>query len=239
MMYPLLRGLAPVALAGGLLLSGVPADTGLAQEQNAAPSAGSQTPAPPPDGAPPSRAAAPLFDPTARIKYLHDRLRVTPEQEPLWEPVAEAIRQSAQDIVPFLRERFRAKTNGSALDVLHSYEGLGAFQLDRLKAFIAVFEPLYASLSEGQKKIADAILREGPFSMTVGGVPELPAPFGSPLSYQLSAPYYGPWLWSGLNGPLLDHRPGRLPHFRGLVPPVRTGIMAGHVGGVHIGGFRR
>jgi hypothetical protein len=63
---------------------------GLAQEQNAAPSADGQTPpAPPQTGTPGSRDGPPLFDPTARIKYLHDRLRIMPEQEPLWDTVAD------------------------------------------------------------------------------------------------------------------------------------------------------
>ena len=149
----------------------------LAQEQSGGPAAGGQTPpAPPQTGTSGSRDTAALFDPTARIKYLHDRLRITPEQEPLWDTVAQAIRDNARDIVPLIRERFRATTSGSALDVLHSYEALGEAQLDGLKKFIAVFGALYASLSEGQKKIADAILREGPLNAMVSGVPEIPAP---------------------------------------------------------------
>jgi periplasmic protein CpxP/Spy len=83
-----------------------------------------------------------LFDPTARIKYLHDRLRITPEQESLWDTVAQTIRDNARDIVPLLRERFRAKTSGSVLDFLHSYEALGEAQLDSLKKFISVFDAL-------------------------------------------------------------------------------------------------
>jgi hypothetical protein len=150
--------------------------SGLAQEQSAGPPAGGQTsPAPPQAGTSGSRDTPPLFDPTARIKYLHDRLRITLKQEPLWDTVAQTIRDNARDIVPLLRERFRATTSGGALDVLHSYEALGEAQLDGLKKFIAVFGALYASLSEGQKKIADAILREGPLNMMVSGVPEIPA----------------------------------------------------------------
>jgi hypothetical protein len=150
--------------------------SGPAQEQSAGPPAGGQTsPAPPQAGTSGSRDTPPLFDPTARIKYLHDRLRITLKQEPLWDTVAQTIRDNARDIVPLLRERFRATTSGGALDVLHSYEALGEAQLDGLKKFIAVFGALYASLSEGQKKIADAIFREGPLNMMVSGIPEIPA----------------------------------------------------------------
>ena len=84
-------------------------------------------------------------------------------------------RDNALDIVPLLREPFRATTSGSALDVLHYYEALGEAQLDSLKKSIAVFDALYVSLSEGQKRIADAILREGPLNTMVSGVPDIPA----------------------------------------------------------------
>jgi protein CpxP len=121
---------------GGLGLPGVATAPAHAQE-TAAPSAAAETP------------PAPVPDPVAgRIKYLHDRLRITPEQEPLWAEVAQAIRDNVRDVTPLLKERFRATTSGSALDVLHSYEMLGEVQLDRLKKFIAAFEPFYAGLSD-------------------------------------------------------------------------------------------
>jgi periplasmic protein CpxP/Spy len=117
-----------------------------------------------------------------RIKYLHDRMRVTAEQAQLWEPVAQAIRDSAGNTAPLLKERFRATTNGTALDVLRSYESLGQTQLDSLQKFITAFDAFYGSLSDAQKKIADAILREGPLQTMIVGIPEVPAPFGPRLT---------------------------------------------------------
>src|SRR5215468_3764937 len=50
---------------------------------------------------------APALDQAAaRIKYLHDRLRITAEQEPLWNAVAQAIQDNAGDLAPLFRERF-------------------------------------------------------------------------------------------------------------------------------------
>jgi hypothetical protein len=119
------RALVMVLFLGGLALADMSADPALAQETKAGRPAGGQTPAVPP-----------TFDPiAARIKYLHDRLRITPDQEPLWDTVAQVIRNNAQDTTPLLRERLRAKTSGSALDVLHSYEALGEAQLDGLNKF--------------------------------------------------------------------------------------------------------
>jgi len=147
-----------------------------------------------------SQPAAPTFDQTAaRIKYLHDRLRITEEQEPLWNPVAQAIRESAEVLAALRREQFRAATNGSAPDLLHSYETLGDAQLDSLRKIIATFDPLYAALSDSQKKIVDAVLREGAQNAMINGVPFIPPPFSPALAY--------PLLWGGLGAPLLVHRP--------------------------------
>jgi LTXXQ motif family protein len=117
-----------------------------------------------------------------RIKYLHDRMRVRAEQEQLWEAVAQAIRASAGNTAPLLKDRFRATSNGTALEVLRSYESLGEAQLDSLKKFMTAFEAFYGGLSDAQKKIADAILREGPLNTMIVGIPEVPAPFGPRLT---------------------------------------------------------
>jgi hypothetical protein len=87
-----------------------------------------------------------------------------------------------------------------------------------------VFDALCANLTKGQKKIAGAILREGLLNTTIGGGPE---PFGSPLSYLLSVPYYGPWFWSGFG------RPSPFQHFHGLVSPGRAAIADRRFGGFH------
>jgi len=155
----------------------------------------------------------------ARIKYLHDRLRITADQEPLWDAVAEAIRESAEVAAPLLKERFRAKTSGSALDLLHSYEALGEAQLDSLKKIATAFDPLYADLSDSQKKIADAILREGAQNAMMSGIPWVPPPFSPSLVY--------PLFWGGPSLPLMVHRPWALHHFHGL-----------RSSGAHFGRFR-
>ena len=149
---------------------------------------------------------APAFDQTAaRIKYLHDRLRITAEQEPLWETVAQVIRDNAEGLTPLLKERLRAATNGSATDLLRAYETLGDTQLNSLRKIIAAFDPLYSGLSDGQKKIADAVLREGAQNAMTGGVPFVPPPFSPALAY--------PLLWGGPVLPLLVHRHLGFHHF--------------------------
>lgn len=191
----IVRSVVPMALIVGFAFAdGVLAPT-LAQETNTGQVAEGQT-------------ATPALDQTAaRIKYLHDRLRITAEQEPLWEVVAQAIRESAEGLASLRREQFRATTNGTALELLHSDEALGDAQLNGLKKIIAAFDPLYGGLSDGQKKIADAILRDGAQNATIVGIPFVPPPFSSSLLY--------PSVWGGPSLPLVVHRPVGFHHFPG------------------------
>jgi hypothetical protein len=188
-------------LAGLLSLAALPLITPLRAQAPADPATQAAPEPPPaataPPAAAPSRptAAVPDFV-TARIKYLHDRLRITPEQETLWEPVAQAMRDDAREIFPLLRERFRA-TAGGAPDLLRAYEKLDALQLDSIRKFTAAFDPLYAALPENQKKIADVMLREGAQNTSAGIIPGIPAPFVAPVvAPSLYTPfgYYRPFV---------------------------------------------
>lgn len=169
--------------------------------------------------APENRATQPPFDPiAARINFLHERLRITPAQEPLWAKVAQVMRENANTVAPLIKERLQSAQHGNAIDNLTSYEKLGEAQLDGLKKFVAAFQALYNSLSAEQKKIADSVFRLGPLNM-IGGIPELaenliaPAPYyyypyypsymTLPRPYPVYPyypaypyyPYYRPWFW--------------------------------------------
>lgn len=139
----------------------------------------------------------------ARIEYLHERLRITPAQEPLWAKVARAMRDNAASVAPLIRQRLQSAEKSGAVDNLGTYEKLGEAQLEGLKRFIAAFKALYAGLSEQQKKIADNLFRAAPLSM-VGTIPQLaeqliaPEPYPYTPSYvarlpALVAPAYPPY----------------------------------------------
>jgi protein CpxP len=115
----------------------------------------------------------PPFDPVEeRIKYLHQRLRITAAQEPLWSDVARAMRENARTAAPLIRDRVQSSERGNALQNLDAYEKLGAAQLDGLNRFHTAFAALYDKLSPQQKKIADSLFRIGPLGM-IGGIPQL------------------------------------------------------------------
>jgi hypothetical protein len=210
----IVRTLASALFAGSIVLTATSAP---AQDANSHAAPNGQT------------APSPAVDPTAaRIKYLHDRLRITAEQEELWDGVGQAIRDNTRNLVPPLKERLRAATNGSAPEVLHAYEALGEAQLDSQRKIVTVFEPLYARLSESQKKIADAIVREGAQSAMI--FPLVPPPFTSALAFPsvVYPPVVYPPTWSEPGVPVAT-APYVLGvhHFHGFIRP------HAHFGKVH------
>jgi periplasmic protein CpxP/Spy len=218
------RAVLTTLILGGLALADMSAAPARAQDTNAGPSTDGPT-AMPATQTPASPAAQLLSNAiNARIKYLHDRLRITAEQETLWAKVADAIGENMRDVAPLLRERFRSSTSGSALDLLRAHEMLDKVQLDSIERFTTVFDPLYAGLSPGQQKIADALIREVSVNTMIGGVPKFPAVIGLPLAYGFPI---APEL------PLLRHRFGRFEHLHGLISPGRPAIAGGHLGGFH------
>jgi hypothetical protein len=128
------------------------------------------------------RTRHPAFDPIAeRLKYLHDRLRITPAQEPLWTNLAQVMRENAKAIEPLAKQRLQPMPNRTAVETLSIYEKLGEVQMDGLKKFLSAFQALYNGLSDQQRKIADVLFRTSPLSM-VGSIPALPEQLFEPPS---------------------------------------------------------
>lgn len=131
----------------------------------AGPSRAQTAPPPPPPaaGAPaPKAATPPPSSPSyveTRIKQLHRDLRITKEQEPLWANVAQVMRGNAQAMEALAKERYENASKMTALDDLRSYGALADAHADGLKKFIPVFEQLYNSMSDAQKKHADVLFR--------------------------------------------------------------------------------
>src|SRR3954451_25123812 len=133
------------------------------------------------------RTRQPAFDPIAeRLKYLHDRLRITPAQEPLWADLAQVMRDNAKAIEPLAKQRLQPTPNRTAVETLSIYEKLGEVQMDGLKKFLSAFQALYNGLSDQQKKIADVLFRTSALS-TVGTILALPEQLFEPRSSPVSA----------------------------------------------------
>ena len=98
-----------------------------------------------------------------RIKELHAKLKITPAQEGLWDNVTRIMRENAVTMEALIKERTEKAGTRNAVDDLKSYSAIAEAHADGLKKFIPAFEPLYASMSDAQKKDADTLFhRQGP-----------------------------------------------------------------------------
>jgi hypothetical protein len=92
-----------------------------------------------------------------RINELHAKLKITPAQEGLWDNVTKAMRDDAIKMEGLIKARSENASTRNAVDDLKSYSEITEAHAHGLKRFISVFEPLYASMSDAQKKDADKL----------------------------------------------------------------------------------
>ncbi len=101
------------------------------------------------------RPSAERFVP-GRIAFLKAELKITPQQEPQWTKVAEAMRINARDI-----DAVRAQLHAQPKDALQALEARSRFSEAMAKnneRLLVAFRPLYQSLSPDQKHMADEIM---------------------------------------------------------------------------------
>ncbi len=148
---------AATALAAALLFlppsQAVAADLQLAQ---AAPPAS----APAPKAKPARRSPAEFVE--ARIKSLHDQLKITAAQEPQWSAVAAAMRDNEKAVAALVAERAKKSKTMSAIDNLRSYQAIAKAHLDGIEKLLPAFEALYAVMPDAQKKLADEVFDRRP-----------------------------------------------------------------------------
>jgi len=93
----------------------------------------------------------------ARIKELQTKLKITPAQEELWNNVTQVMRDNAKTMEALIKARSKKASTMTAVDDLKSYGEIVEAHADGIKKFIPVFESLYASMSDAQKKDADKL----------------------------------------------------------------------------------
>jgi hypothetical protein len=98
-----------------------------------------------------------------RLAFLKTELKITPAQEPQWGKFADAFRSVAKSAQGMHRQMMggghmmggQATTAPQRLD---AYEKMLNVRLDAVRTMKAAFDPLYASLSDEQKKTADELV---------------------------------------------------------------------------------
>ena len=111
-----------------------------------------------------------------RITNLHRALRITSDQEPKWNAVAQAMRENAIAMDTLIAaNRKKPPQDMTAVDNLKSYQRHAQAHVDGLKNLIASFSTLYDAMPDGQKKIADDVFRT--YERDRSPAPEVYGPF--------------------------------------------------------------
>lgn len=95
-----------------------------------------------------------------RISELHSSLKITPQQEEQWSKFADVMRDNGRAMADLYRQRVAQRSTMSALDDMKQYQQITQANADGTKRLVEAFEPLYASLSPEQKKLADTSFRD-------------------------------------------------------------------------------
>ena len=93
-----------------------------------------------------------------RIADLHAKLAITPSEESLWSAVAQTMRDNAGQLDAAIDKRENADT--TAVEDLNAYGDVVQAHADGIKKLSAVFSPLYASMSDQQKMVADEVFAQ-------------------------------------------------------------------------------
>jgi protein CpxP len=144
---PIARSLAIASLAGAALVAG---SLGPAWAQTGG------------SGKPPAAAAATSSKPQTveqRITDLKAALKITPDQEPKWKAVADAMRQNAGAMDKLVQDKRAKAASMTAVDDLETYQDFTKAHLDGLKNLTSAFKSLYDSMPADQKKNADQVFQ--------------------------------------------------------------------------------
>ncbi len=94
------------------------------------------------------------------IAHLHDALKVTPQQEEQWKPVAEIMRDNDKTMRDLVKEKRGKLDTQTAVEDLAAYSEIAQAHAVATKKLADVFSVFYVSLSDDQKKVADDFFRE-------------------------------------------------------------------------------
>ena len=99
-----------------------------------------------------------------RLAFLKTELKITDAQLPLWNALADAMRANAKTMGDMAGGMMGGSQTATLPDKLAMREKMMTAHLEALRKFKAAVDPLYAALSDEQKKTADELLI-GPIGM--------------------------------------------------------------------------
>lgn len=96
-----------------------------------------------------------------RIKDMHAKLKITPEQEEQWGKVTQTMLEDAKTMDTLTQARVDHAKDMTAVDDLKSYGEIADAHAAGIKKLTPLFADLYAGMSDTQKKEADTLFRHG------------------------------------------------------------------------------
>ena len=99
-----------------------------------------------------------------RLAFLKTELKITDAQLALWNAVADAIRANAKTMGDMAGGMMVGSQTATLPDKLAAREKMLTARLEALRKLKAALDPLYAALSDEQKKTADELIM-GPMGM--------------------------------------------------------------------------
>jgi hypothetical protein len=108
------------------------------------------------EAAPPADKSDPV---EAHIKELHSRLHITTAQQTQWNTLVDVMRDNAKAMMNLQKQRGQDAKAMSAVDAVKSYQAVIEAHEAGMAKFVPAFQALYDSMSDAQKKTADAMFR--------------------------------------------------------------------------------
>ena len=96
-----------------------------------------------------------------RIKNMHTKLKITPDEEAKWSLVSDVMRENAKRMDALTQTRLDHVNTMNAIEDLKSYGEIVDAHAEAIRKFTPVFENLYASMTDPQKLEADELFRHG------------------------------------------------------------------------------
>lgn len=94
-----------------------------------------------------------------RIDQLHSELHITPAQQAEWDQFAQVMRDNAHGMDQMLDQRGAQLASMNAAETMQSYAQLAEQHATDVQKLASAFQPLYDSMSAGQKQNADTVFR--------------------------------------------------------------------------------
>jgi protein CpxP len=93
------------------------------------------------------------------ITRLHAQLKITTAEQPQWDQFAQVMRENAKDMNQAFQQRATGFASMNAAENMQSYAQIAQQQAGDTQKLATAFQALYGSMSDDQKKNADAVFR--------------------------------------------------------------------------------